>query len=310
MDYFDLHCDTISECYNENQALNRNHMQLSLEKGKNINKWVQTYAIWMNDEFNHDEAYDYFNKVYAYFLTQLEECKEKIECCKSTKEMNEAFAKGRSAAFLSIEGSRAIGREISRVQEYYDKGVRMMTLTWNGKTDVADGCMVENAGGLTTFGKEVVSKMEEVGMLVDVSHLAEKGFWDVVNLTEKPFIATHSNSKAICNHPRNLTDEQFNIFVKRKGLVGMNFYPLFINGTMEGDIEELILHIDHFLELGGEDVVAMGSDFDGAKMPHHMSSIEDIGYLYDLLVRRYGKEKADKFYFENAYNFFLNQLFI
>ena len=308
MDYFDLHCDTISECYNKNEALNDNKMQLSLARGEKINRWIQTYAIWIKDEMTHDEAYDYFNNVYSYFLKQLEKSKRKITFCRCAKEINTTFIKNENVALLSIEGSRVLGRELSRVQEFYDKGVRMMTLTWNGKTDVADGCMVENAGGLSDFGIKVVKKMEEVGMLVDVSHLAERGFWDVVSITGKPFIATHSNSKAICNHPRNLTDKQFNIFVQRKGLVGMNFYPLFINGTMEGDVEELMRHIDHFLELGGDDVIAMGSDFDGAKMPHHMNGIEDVGYLYDLLVRRYGKEKADKFYFENAYNFFRSKL--
>ncbi len=304
MDYFDLHCDTISECYNNNEALEHNKMQLSLEKGKEMNRWVQTYAIWMDDELSDEEAYDYFNHVYSYFLNELDKSKEKIAFCKSIEEVGKAFLEHKNAAFLSIEGSRAVGRELNRIQEFYNKGVRMMTLTWNGKTDVADGCMVENAGGLSDFGVKVVKKMEQVGMLVDVSHLAEKGFWDVARLTKKPFIATHSNSKAICNHPRNLTDEQFEVFVKRKGLVGMNFYPLFINGTMEGDIKELIAHIDHFLELGGEDIIAMGSDFDGAKMPQHMRGIEDVGYLYNLLVTRYGKEKADKFFFENAYHFF------
>lgn len=308
MNYFDLHCDTISECYNLQEGLYKNNLQLNIDKGRSINKWVQTYAIWMDDELNSEEAYNYFNCVYNYFIVQMDKLQGTISFCKNYKEVKTALVKGKRVALLSIEGSRALGNQLERVQEFYDKGVRMMTLTWNGRTPVADGCMVENAQGLTTFGKEVVRKMEQVGMLVDVSHLAEKGFWDVVNTIKAPFIATHSNSKTICNHPRNLTDEQFKVFIDRKGLVGMNFYPLFINNTKIGHIEELLLHIDHFLNLGGEDVIAMGSDFDGAKMPTNMKGIQDVGYLYQILVKRYGKTLADKLYFENAHRFMYETL--
>jgi len=303
MNYFDLHCDTISECYNAKEGLYKNNMQLSIEKGKEIEHWIQTYAIWMSDELSDEKAYDYFNKVYGYFIEQMNALKDVISFCKCHKEVEETLSQKKRVALLSIEGSRALGSHIERVQEFYDKGVRMMTLTWNGKTAVADGCMLEEADGLTEFGKCVVKKMEELGMLIDVSHLAEKGFWDVTKTVSGPFIATHSNSKTICNHPRNLTDEQFRVFVERKGLVGMNFYPLFINNTMTGKIEEILPHIDHFLSLGGEEVIAMGSDFDGAKMPVDMRGIQDVDYLYQLLVKRYGKKLADQFYFENAMNF-------
>ena len=303
MKYFDLHCDTISECYNQQQDLLGNTMQLSIEKGKIIKDWVQTYAIWLSDELNDEGAYEYFNNVYSYFLDQMNRLQDCICFCKNGAEIENTLAQNKRVALLSIEGSRPLGRYLERVQEFYDKGVGMMTLTWNEETAVGDGCMVENAKGLTDFGKQVIKKMAEVGMLIDVSHLAKPGFWDVVNTIDKPFIATHSNSKTICNHPRNLTDEQFRVFVERKGLVGMNFYPLFINNTLQADINELLLHIDHFMSLGGESIIAMGSDFDGAKMPHNMRGIQDIDYLYQLLINRYGKAQADRFCFENAMDF-------
>lgn len=308
MNYFDLHCDTISECSNHQVPLFRNNLQLSIERGAQINNWIQVYAIWMDDELNDDAAYVYFNKVYDYFLAEMNQWKEKIAFCTSSKELQQTLKSGKRVAYLSIEGSRALGGKIERVKEFYQKGVRMMTLTWNGRTAVADGCMVEQPSGLTAFGKEVIKKMEEVGMIIDVSHLAEQGFWEVVYMSEKPFIATHSNSKAICEHPRNLTNEQFKVIVERGGLVGMNFYPLFINGTYEAEIEELLAHIDHFLKLGGEDVIAIGSDFDGAKMPNHIGGIQDMDYLYKLLITGYGQEKADKFYFKNALHFFERNL--
>lgn len=308
MKYFDLHCDTVSVCSNNKVSLLRNGLQLSVERGIEIEDWVQVYAIWMDDELNDEAAYAYFNEVYDYFLAEMKQGEQEIAFCTSSKEAKQILESKKRVAYLAIEGSRALGGKLNRVKEFYDKGVRLMTLTWNGRAAVADGCMLEQPGGLTTFGKEVINQMNEVGIIVDVSHLAKQGFWDVVSMSQKPFIATHSNSKAICNHPRNLTDDQFKVIVERKGLVGMNFYPLFINGTYEAEIEELLPHIDHFLALGGEEIIAMGSDFDGAKMSTHMEGIQDVAYLYKLLVKRYGQEKADKFYFENAWRFFENNL--
>lgn len=307
MNYFDLHCDTITECCNQGVSLINNELQLNIKKGKELLNWVQVYAIWIDDEMSDEEAYDYFNKVHQYFLKEIE-AYPPLSFCTSSEAVTRELKRKRKVACLSIESSRALGGKIERVEEFYKKGVRAMTLTWNGRTKVADGCMVEQAQGLTAFGKAVIKKMNEVGMVIDVSHLAEKGFWDVARLSQRPFIATHSNSKAICNHPRNLTDEQFKYLIEHHGLVGMNFYPLFINGTYECTIEELLLHIDHFLELGGEDIIAMGSDFDGAKMPVNMQGVQDIPYLWSLLERRYGKKKAEKFMFQNAYKFWKKNL--
>lgn len=304
MNYFDLHCDTISECYKQKIMLDNNHLQISLKKGKNIDKWIQVYAVWIDDVMQGEEAYDHFNEVHQYFLQQLEYNKEQIRLCVSPKVFENCLSNSRRIAILAIEGSRALGGKLSRVEEFYQKGVRLMTLTWNGRSEVGDGCMVKNATGLTEFGVQVVTKMQEIGMLVDVSHLCEEGFWQVVEITRKPFVATHSNSKAICNHPRNLTDKQFSIFVERKGLVGMNFYPTFINGKKHAHVKELLPHIDHFIELGGENVIAMGSDFDGAKMPSDLKNISEIDRLYQILIKRYGKVLADKFFYENSYRFF------
>ena len=163
-------------------------------------------------------------------------------------------------------------------------------------------------GGLTDFGKNVVKEMDRLGMIIDVSHLSEVGFWDVVKGSKKPFVASHSNSKTVWNHPRNLTDEQFGVFVERQGLVGINFYPVFLNGSFDTDVEKVLDHIDHFLNLGGDTVIAMGSDFDGAKMPEHIDGIQDVKYLYHLIVKRYGTTRAEQFFYENAYRFFTQNL--
>ena len=308
MNFFDLHCDTISECYGQKVGINRNHLQLSLDKGRKIDKWIQVYAIWMDDIYEGEKAYEHFCNVYEYFMQQMDYEQQQITFCQSPSMFGKSLGENKRIALLAVEGSRALGGKLERVEEFYKKGVRMMTLTWNGKSEVADGCMVPNAGGLTPFGKEVISKMQALGMLIDVSHLAEKGFWQVAKLTKRPFIATHSNSKSVCDVPRNLTDDQFRVFVERRGLVGLNYFPVFINGTYKAKCCELLPHIDRFLELGGEKVIAMGSDFDGAKMPKDLKNIAQLRNLYDQIVQRYGKERAELFFFENAYNFFIRNL--
>lgn len=308
MNYFDLHCDTISECYRQKMALDTNHLQISLKKGSKLGKWIQVYAIWMDDALQGEEAYRHFMDVYEYFLQQVDYNKEKMTLCLSAKDVQDCMIRKERAAILAVEGSRALGGKLERVEEFYQKGIRLMTLTWNGRSEVGDGCMVTQAGGLTSFGEAVVAKMEALGMIIDVSHLSEKGFFDVVRLTKSPFIATHSNSQKVCPVPRNLTDEQFRLIVQRQGIVGMNFYPLFINGTLKCHIKELLPHIDHFITLGGENHICIGSDFDGARMPKDLRNLSHMTRLYHLLVERYGSQSAEKFMFGNAYTFFKKNL--
>ena len=303
MKYFDLHCDTATECFERKQELYRNELQLSIEKGLGFEKWVQVYAIWMNDERRGEAAYEHFCRVYDKFMLELKKNEELVRLCTNNAEIESGLRQGKRVAILAIEGSAALGGKIERVQEFYDKGIRFMTLTWNGRSEVADGCMLEDAGGLTTFGKRVISEMNRVGMIADVSHLAQRGFWDLVEYSDNAFIATHSNSQSICPHPRNLSDEAFKEIVKREGLVGMNFYPTFINGTTTASMKELLPHISHFLEIGGENTIALGSDFDGATMPRDLESIDKVEKLYEELVRHYGETISDKICFKNAMEF-------
>lgn len=308
MRYFDLHCDTITECYEKEKKLYNNNLHMSLERGDYLEKWIQVYAIWIPDTLRGKKAYKYYQDVYEYFKKEIEINKGRISFCTTAKEMKQAIEQGNKVSFLAIEGSAALGGEVKHVEEVYKQGVRCMTLTWNGHSEVGDGCMCKNAGGLTSFGEAVIEEMTRLGMFIDVSHLSESGFWDVVKLTEKPFIATHSNSQSIWGHKRNLTDKQFKVISERKGLVGMNFFPEFIKKGEEAAIEDLLPHIDHFLKLGGEDVIAMGSDFDGAAMPRNISGIQDVGKIETLLAQKYGQRIAQKICFENAYTFFLNNL--
>ncbi len=308
MNYLDLHCDTIAVCEERNMSIKDNECQLSLEQGKAINKWIQAYAIWIPDELRGEDAYNYFDRVYKYFLQELENNKSEISLCRNYEEIEEALNQSKRVAILAIEGSAALGGKLDRIKELKDKGVSMMTLTWNGKTEVGDGCMLENAGGLTGFGKAVIKEMNKYNIIIDVSHLSPKGVKDVIQNTTKPFIATHSNSYEVLNHPRNLSDEYFKEIINRGGVVGINFYPMFVNGTDSAFIKELFSHITHFIELGGENNICLGSDFDGASMPEDLQNISDITRLYEDMKCEYGDEITNKIFFNNGRDFYKKNL--
>ncbi len=305
MNIFDLHCDTIGECANRNLELFDNPLQLSLKKGEAFSGWCQFFAVWMPDTKRNAEAFAYFDRVYAYFLTQMDKNHEYISFCRNAAEISSALWNHKRVALLSIEGGGAIGGRMERLREMYVRGVRMMTLTWNGSCELGDGCGVPNAQGLTAFGRHVVKEMERLGMVIDVSHLSERGFYDVAEETSCPFIASHSNSRAICEHPRNLTDEQFRVLVHRSGLVGINLYPEFLGPEKSNGCEMIYRHLCHFLELGGENTVALGTDFDGAEMPEDLQSVDRLPVLREYLLKKNLPEKQiDKFFFQNAYDFF------
>lgn len=307
MKYFDLHCDTASECYQQGLGLSRNGLHISLEKTKKFKRWAQFFAVWINDDLRGEAAYQYFQAVSRDFKRKLSEEKGNApRLCRDGEQMERANEAGSNLAMLAIEGGAAIGGELSHLFDAWEEGVRMMTLTWNGPNELGDGCKTPLADGLSTFGKEVVEKMEEIGMVVDVSHLSEKGFWDVARLLKGPFVATHSDSKRIEDHPRNLTDDQFREIAQRGGLVGLNLYAEFVGG--DGTIERLLRHAEHFLEIGGENTLAIGADFDGCELHAEIQGVEDMSLLYDAMKERFGSSIADEIFFENAYQYFTERL--
>lgn len=307
MKYFDLHCDTVTECWKKKESLRKNSLCVSLEKGRSCENWAQIFAVWMDDTLAGEEAWNYFSSAADFFTSEMEKNTDIASFCHSGQEIRKAAADGKEIALLSIEGSRALGGKIEHLEDAWKTGVRLITLTWNGRCEAADGCQTENAGGLTPFGFELVHRMNESGIIVDVSHLSEKGFWDVARTARKPFAATHSDAKAICDHVRNLTDEQFREIAQGGGIVGMNFYREFLHSG-SASTEDFLRHIDHFLHLGGEKTIALGSDFDGCELMDGVHGLEDIGGLYSLVKREFGAEITDAVFYGNAFRFFTENL--
>lgn len=211
-------------------------------------------------------------------------------------------------ALLALEGAEAIEGNISLLRIFYRLGVRQVGLTWNFANEVADGIMEERGGGLTQFGRRFLKEMKHLGMIVDVSHLSEAAFWEIIESVDLPIVASHSNCRAVCSHRRNLTDEQIQALIQRKGLIGINFVPYFVseqNPTITG----ILRHLDHIASLGGEDSLFFGSDFDGVvrKIPG-LANMGELNHFKDKLLRRYPEEVVRKWGFENGYRFYSEHL--
>ncbi len=307
MKLFDMHCDTLYRAYTENSTLFNDSFHISFGKTKGIDTYIQCLAVWIPDEYRGEAAWELFCGCASKLQSELSGTD--IRMLKSADDIKALAEKGGRGVILTVEGGAVLGGRLERVRELYDMGVRMMTLTWNGRNELGDGIMEEDDGGLTDFGKSVVREMERTGMIVDLSHAGEKLFYDTVQIAKKPFVTSHSNARAVCDHPRNLTDGQFGILVSRGGITGLNFCRDFLNKQQtNADLYDIIKNAGYLLQKGGTGSVAMGADFDGADIPEDIRGLEDMPHLYDEFVGAFGKETADAVFFGNAFRFFTENL--
>lgn len=307
MRYFDLHCDTISECYLQKQSLYRNSLQLSLEQGKDFSEWITCFAIWIPDQLRGREALCYFQRVYETFLQECRNNQTTMMRCVDSCDFKEVEQNRKYGAILTVEGGAVLAGDLANVQYLHSCGVRMMTLTWNGTCELGDGAMVEHPKGLTDFGKAVIPEMEKYGIVIDISHASERLFYDVAEIAKKTFVASHSNAKDVCHHPRNLTREQFTVIQQSGGLVGLNFHPPFLSENGVAKVDDIIRHAEYFLSLGGENVLAIGSDFDGADLPDGMTGVKGISTVFNRFLQLgYKQALLDRIFYQNAHNFFVS----
>lgn len=188
---------------------------------------------------------------------------------------------------LSIEGGEAIGGSLGALEALFRLGVRAMGLVWNHRNQLAEGVSDDTGSGLTSLGRRVVQAMEEWGMIVDVSHLNDAGFWDVDRIARRPFIASHSNARALCAHPRNLTDSQIKALAARGGVMGINFHGPFLRESGRATLDDVIAHIDYIASLIGIAHVGLGSDFDGIpEGPEGLDDVTRLRRVADALLQR------------------------
>lgn len=305
MNLFDLHCDTLYKAVTNNLPLDDKSMQVSQILGEN-DKRLQCYAIWIPDVYTPEKAEQTFYSAYQKLSL---ECKRlKIKFIEQNESIADAFKNNKNSALFTIENSTALNGKIGNVDKFAKLGVKIITLTWNASNTVGDGADVSDSKGISDFGKSVVREMEKNCIVVDVSHASDKLFYDVAEITTRPFIATHSNSRSVTNHRRNLTDEQFKIIKEKNGIVGINFHRDFLSDNPDSASRyDLLKHIDKLLSLGGENVICIGTDFDGCNLPDEITGSESLGEIYEMLLKHNYKESLiRKIFYENALNFFEN----
>mgnify|MGYP002556338561 CR=1 FL=1 len=298
---FDLHCDTLSRCLDTKELLFQNSGQLDGARICGTNApWVQTFACFIESGCRGEAAFQRFLSMQRLLCETLES--DPFALYSPGKEPKPA----QCTAVLSVEGGTAIGGNICNIEAMADLGVRFFTLVWNGDNELAHGTGGEEKG-LTPFGKDCLKELLRVGIVPDISHLNDFGIDDVFSQTDAPVIATHSNLRAVCDHPRNLTDAQFKELVRRRGLCGLNFYPLFVTGEKHDPYayDALRRHLDRMLFLGGERIVALGSDFDGIDCP---LELEHAGHMDRLICALeqggFTPRQIERVCWQNAWDFY------
>lgn len=303
MQVFDGHCDTIYQCYRKGEGLFRKNPggHWDLERIQRFSNYAQFFAIFEDAKGKRDAILtDIFATQYQIFLNEIARNREHMVFCRTATMGQEALEEGKVAAFLSVEGADLLRCSLSRLEEAYRLGVRAVNLTWNRANKLSGSHIEEVNRGLSPLGISFVRKMQELGMLVDVSHLSEPGFWDVISQAKKPVIASHSNARAVFDHTRNLSDRQFYAMIQNGAVVGLNLYAGFL-GT-EADMDTVVSHLDHFWSLGGEDHMSIGADWDGCDtLPKGMQQgVGSLADLYEHLLRKnYSEVLLDKLFYKN-----------
>lgn len=263
----DTHLDLAGEIYNrymagEKEVIKKYYLENFKKGGFNL----IISSLYMDDIFLPEMALRVALGQIRVLIEDIEDCGGEVLLIKNKADLNKTIEENKIGIIISFEGLEPIGNDLGLLRIFYELGVRGAGLVWSRRNYVADGCSfspVEEGqrGGLTKFGVDVVKRMEEMNMLIDVSHLNDEGFWDVVNFTQKPFIASHSNSRMLHGMMRNLTDEQIKAIAKRNGVIGINAHKK-IAGVRDGEnpINKLADHIEHIVNLVGAQYVGYGLD--------------------------------------------------
>lgn len=289
MNLFDLHCDTLTELNAASQTLLNSTQAVSLSGMSGFDKITRAFAIFVPDTLKGEAAKTHFDKLYNTFLENKKLVLEKTQDIEM---------------LLTVENGNMLCGKLENIKLLKKCGVKALTLTWNGENELGFGQLKNR--GLKGFGKECIPVLEQNDIIIDVSHLSDKGFNDVCAISKKPFIATHSNARKICGHKRNLLDEQILEIIKRKGLIGLNFYHTFLNNSPKSACAtDILRHAEHILSLGGEDALAIGTDFDGAEIISEFDCDNKLLGLEKLFLdNSFSPSITQKIVYTNANNFF------
>lgn len=334
MKVWDLHCDTLSELrYAERdgapKSFEQNDLQIDLQKLEKGDYMLQCFAVFVNlaDKYPGAdplvtalEEIDQFKRIMAAYS-------DRIAPVYTAADIRKNAAAGKISGMLTIEDAGCCKGSLGVLRRMYELGVRMMTLTWNHENELAypnvvpgDGidsvwpCRPNTETGLKAKGYEFLAEMERLHIVADVSHLSDKGFWDLAEHSTRPFAASHSNCRALAPHCRNLTDEMIRVMAKRGCLVGLNYCTQFLDNQPRPELCRsttalMAKHAAHFRQVGGIDILALGSDFDGIGGRLEMDNCAKLPLLAEALRKEgFTEDEVEKIFFGNAQRFFEENL--
>lgn len=298
--YFDGHCDTIYRCYETGEHLDSNGGHIALDRLDGFSGYAQMFTMfWSAAKAPKEGMFAVLNRQHDIFLREVELNSGRIVHCRTAAEIGSAWEAGKAAAVLTIEGGDLIDCDPERLELVKDWGVKLLNPTWNCANALSGSHCEDPERGLTDLGRAFVREAQRLGIYMDVSHLSRPGFWNLIDMTEKPIVASHSNSSKIHPHSRGLDDDQFRLIAETGGVVGMNFYSDFVGASPK--IDDLVRHIEHFLNLGGEKTVALGGDLDGCdETVAGIGGVQDVPNLWQALKDRgYPQNLLENIFFRN-----------
>ncbi|WP_282941980.1 dipeptidase [Paenibacillus sp. RC67] len=306
MTIIDGHCDVLYKMYQKRDLdfYNSQSTGLDVTFSRMVQSGVkiQFFAIFLSEAIRQpyfDHYLEYINIFYQKIISD-----PRIKLIKNQTDLLEVMSGTKKGAILTLEGADAIQDNPLYTQTLFYLGIRLIGVTWNYGNWAADGVLEPRQGGFSKKGIRFIKECNDLGIMMDVSHLSEKSFWDVAAMSAKPFVATHSNAKAVCGHPRNLDDDQIKAIIQKQGRIGITFVPWFVNDQGSASISDLAKHIDHICALGGEKQLVIGSDFDG--ISQWIPNLEHTGQYDELaqyLSKHYKDEWIKDFFYRNWYRF-------
>lgn len=302
MNYIDMHCDTLAEALVRKQktAKRLEGTMVDVERLRSGGAMAQFFAIFLPQRnepswFGCEKMPDLntlMEKMYEVYQNTLKECSDSLAPAYQAADLEKNRQAGKISAFLTIENGAVAQEKMENIQKFHNMGVRLITLTWNDENCFGfphSENREEMRLGLKPFGKDAVSYMEDLGMLVDVSHLSDGGFYDVADILKKPFVASHSNCRELAPATRNLTDDMIRILAEHGGVAGINFEPTFLNENPKDTlsrVERMCDHVEHFIRIGGMECVGIGTDFDGISGQFEISDCTQMEKLFAVLHKR------------------------
>jgi membrane dipeptidase len=308
MKIIDAHCDVLSKMlqYPGIEFTDGSQLDVTLPRLKEADMLMQSFAIYLPEKI-HPSFDDVLQCVEIFYRKVL--IHPGMRMIRSRTDLINASANGQIGAMLTLEGVEGLMGNFNYLRILYYLGVRSIGITWNYANWAADGVLEKRQGGFTEKGRKLVRECNDLGIIVDVSHLSEKGFWELAEMSDKPFIASHSNALEICPHPRNLNNNQIKAIIQAGGNIGITFVPWFISSNGMVGMSQILSHIDHICSLGGATHIGFGSDFDGTE--RWVNGLEHPGKYIDLgnmLSKHYTDAEVKGFLWGNWYDFYLKNL--